>query len=740
MTIVVDILSSAIKNSRKLFFSMLVLNIIDWSVTYAQKQYSTFSTIDELNIGSSCQNIVTGDFNGDGLWDIATYRSKYLTVLYATDDTSTWKLQDYRFDKKILVSVAADVNNDGQSDLTMLTSDPLTLKVFLGTQKDTLVLKWKFTVEGDSFNLDIKDINNDGKNDILLFGKQITGIMTFLGKGNGTFKNPQYLIPEYSLSNIFINDINNDGLIDVLGVNWLSNQISLFTSYARLKYNIPSTIDFPNEPIAVIPTQINGDGITDIIVGFQDERKITTMLGDGLGNFYPHQDIELLDTFDKMIIADIDYGGTAEMVTIHKSKGYISLWIKDSLGFFSENAQYSLGRNPGDAELITHPKTNYYDLLFTDTKEKKLNFVYNSKVSLPARNDVKYITGVKPTSIKAIDILQSGNIDLVIANEGSKSISIFKNNAAGIYDGQVCIQTPINYPKSLNVKVKKPGLFFALTTHANSNQISVTEVTLTDYNHNNFSITMPDSPEILEMNFSVPSNYLYFSVGTRGLSDKYNNVYLYERISRTKFTEKEITMVLSSKVLSCTAQDINNDGRTDLVYIKNNSKNSISSCITFSYVQNIKPINKCVYTLKDTVSGNILLIGNDVDSDGLADIMLSSSDKNELNIFLNRGDSIFYSAPNYKISNIKINNKNDIQFIDTDNDKKVDMIVKNALTKTLQAFIAKGNGVFHSPKRLMGIEGVSSFVVGDFDKDGLPDFALTYENDGYVRIIYGKKQ
>jgi hypothetical protein len=739
MTIVVDIFLSAIKNPRKLFFSMLVLNIIDWSVTFSQRQYSTFSTIDELTVGSSCQNIVTGDFNGDGLWDIVTYRSKYLTVLYATDDTLGWTAKAYRFDKEILVAIAADVNNDGQSDLTMLTSDPLTLKVFLGTQKDTLILKWKFILEGDSFNLNVNDINNDGKNDILLFGKKITGIMTFLGKGNGTFKIPQYLIPEFSFSNIFINDINNDGLVDVIGVNWLSNQINLFTSYARLKYNIPSTIDFMYEPITVLPTQINGDGITDIIVGFQDERLITTMLGDGLGNYFPHQDIELLNTYDKMIIADIDYGGTDEMVTIHKSKGYLSLWIKDSLGYFSENAQYSLGRNSGDAALIYHPKTNYCDLLFTNTREKKLNYVYNSKVSLPAKNDVKYITGVRPTSIRAIDILHSGNIDLVIANEGSKSISIFKNNTTGVFDGQVCIQTPIDYPKSLNVKVKKPGLFFALTTHANSNQISVTEVTLADYSHSSYDLTMADTPEILEINFSVPNNYLYFSVGTRDLDDKYYNVFLYERISRTKFTEKEITQALSAKVINCTAQDINNDGRTDLVYLKNNSKNSISSCIAFSYVQNIKPINKCVYTLKDTNSGNYLLFGNDIDSDGLVDIMLSSSDKNELNIFLNRGDSIFYSVPNYKISNIKINNKNDIQFIDVDNDKKVDMIVENALTKTLQAFIAKGNGIFHSPKRLMGIEGVSSFVVADFDNDGLPDFALTYENDGYVRIIYGRK-
>ena len=39
----------------------------------------------------------------------------------------------------------------------------------------------------------------------------------------------------------------------------------------------------------------------------------------------------------------------------------------------------------------------------------------------------------------------------------------------------------------------------------------------------------------------------------------------------------------------------------------------------------------------------------------------------------------------------------------------------------------------------MGIEGVSSFVADDFDKDGLTDFALTYEADGYVRIIYGRR-
>lgn len=739
MTIVVDILSSAIKNSRKLFFSMLVLNIIDWSVTYSQKQYSIFSTIDELNIGSSCQNIVTGDFNGDGLWDILTYRSKYLTVLYATDDTSGWTSKAYRFDKEIVVCVAADMNNDSRSDLTMITSDPPTLRVYLGMQNDTLVLKWKFILEGDSFNLKVNDINSDGKNDILLFGKQIAGVMIFLGRGNGTCKNPQFLLSEYSFSDIFIDDINKDGLVDVLGVNWLSNQINLFTSYARLKYNIPSTIDFLDEPIAVIPTQIDGDGITDIVVGFQEGKQITTLLGDGLGNYYSYQNIELLDTFDKMIIADIDYGGTDEILTYHKSKGYLALFIKDSLGYFSETAQFSLGRNPGDAALIYHANTNYYDLLFTNTKEKKLNFVCNSKVSLPAQNDVKYITGVRPTSIKAIDILKSGDIDLVIANEGSKSISIFKNNNTGSFDGQVCLKTPIDYPRSLDVKVKKPGLFFALTTHANSNQISVTEVTLADYNHSSFDLTMTDTPEILDMNFSVPNNYLYFSVGTQDLDDKYYNVFLYERISRTKFTEKEITQALASKVLSCAAQDVNNDGQTDLVYLKNNLKYSVSSCVAFSYIQNIKPINKCFYTLKDTTSGNYLILGNDIDSDGLIDMIISLPDKNELNISLNRGDTTYYSLPSHHISKIKINSKHDIQFIDVDNDKKVDMIVANALTKTLQAYIAKGDGSFYSPKRLMGIEGVSSFVVNDFDNDGLPDFALTYKNDGYCRIIYGRK-
>jgi hypothetical protein len=67
------------------------------------------------------------------------------------------------------------------------------------------------------------------------------------------------------------------------------------------------------------------------------------------------------------------------------------------------------------------------------------------------------------------------------------------------------------------------------------------------------------------------------------------------------------------------------------------------------------------------------------------------------------------------------------------------MIVANALTKTLQVYVAEGEFSFLAPKRLMGIEGVSSFVVDDFDNDGLADFALTYEADGYVRIIYGRK-
>jgi len=40
---------------------------------------------------------------------------------------------------------------------------------------------------------------------------------------------------------------------------------------------------------------------------------------------------------------------------------------------------------------------------------------------------------------------------------------------------------------------------------------------------------------------------------------------------------------------------------------------------------------------------------------------------------------------------------------------------------------------------LMSIKGVSSFVIADFDNDGIPDYALSYINDGYIKIIYGQK-
>jgi hypothetical protein len=736
MIIVVNIFSYAIRDPRKLFFNILILSIIDWSITFSQKQYSIFSTIEELPLGASCQNIVTGDFNGNGRYDIATYRSKYLTVHYTADDSLGWKSSTYRFDKEILQVVAGDVNNDGKSDLTILTANPLSLRVYLGEPNDTLIFKWKYALEGDSYNIQVNDINGDGKNDILLFGEKITGIVTFLGKGDGTFKSPQNLLPDNSFSNIAIVDNNKDGLKDVLAINWISNQVLLYTSYARLKYNLPSTMDFQDEPTRVLTTEINNDGITDIAVSFRNGRHITTLLGDGLGNFNLYQDIKLSDEIDKMIIADVEYGGTDEILTFHKSKKYLSLWIKDNKGYFTETAQYSLGKNPGDVDLLLHSNTNYYDLLFTDLIEKKLNFVNNSKIALPVKNEFKYITGLKPTSIKALDILKTGSVDLVIANEGSKSISLFKNNGYGYFEGQVSIQTPIEYPKSVNAEVKKPGLFFALTTHNESNQLSVTEVTLADYSHSSFNLTMPARPEVLDMNFSKPENLLSFCVYVREMNEKYYHIFLYERISRTKFTEKEITQSLSSKILGCTAADINNDGRKDFLYLKDNSKYSLNSCAVFSYLQNEKVINKCFYSFKDTNSNSYQMIGKDINADGFTDIITYLPSNNELMFAINKGDTNF-SKIDSRISNIKINNVEDVQFYDLDKDNKTDMIV--ALTKTLQVYVAEGEFSFLAPKRLMGIEGVSSFVVDDFDNDGLADFALTYEADGYVRIIYGRK-
>ena len=181
----------------------------------------------------------SGDFNGDGLTDLAivnSSRARIEFLLQRKDGvqsgdpeksarTDRWNpiLEVSRFDKQPLVIghaalalIVGDWNGDKRQDIAFITDDE---KLVLRMQGDkgTWTEKREFTLDStadDTEVLAVRDLNGDGRDDIALLTN--TRLMVLLQKAPGEWADPQnYALGEGGCAGLSIADLDADDRADL---------------------------------------------------------------------------------------------------------------------------------------------------------------------------------------------------------------------------------------------------------------------------------------------------------------------------------------------------------------------------------------------------------------------------------------------------------------------------------------------------------------------------------------------
>ncbi len=613
--------------------------------------------------------VATGDFNGDGKLDWAVSNGQDNSVwLYLGNGDGTASLPTILPTTGIAPAwmIATDLNGDGKLDLVVAEADSSTIGVFLGNGDGTFQTEARYSVPAAPLFLLAGDFTGDGKVDIAagMIGATTTGPIAVLpGDGQGHLGTAVFTgDPNASVGYwLAAADLNGDGKLDLIVVDpddgpphggaqaYLNNGNGTFTAGQVLFVNDFLPPPTPSDlALSVAIADVNNDGCQDVV---------------------------MTDSYGLAYVFDGNCNGT----------------------FVTPGTTYALGDIGGAIQLVDVNGDGVLDLV---TSGVLLSGAGGPGLGSVAGNEVSVLFGdgsghfgagrtyrgdLSMYSMAVADLNGDGFPDLVTANQGSNTATVYMNDGSGGFgDPQ--------------------GEAFG---------------------YNSGLTNAPDSP------------FVFADVDGNGTLD----MVLLESAQHYGETPLEIATLLndgtgkfSPPILtpawpsggtqipgSLTLADFRNTGHPDILILGN----TFATPFIF-FAPNIGGGQFGQYTMTTPAGAQGPMAAGDFNGDGKLDFVTASipaspTPSEVLTVFLGNGDGTFQTGQSITFETGSNQAEPTLVYVgDFNRDGNLDVLVLGgAQGGTLYEFLGNGDGTFQAGKPLFATFG--AFVLADVNNDGWPD-------------------
>lgn len=227
--------------------------------------------------------VINGDWNGDGLQDLATAGFDGVLTFSAVGDAGFSAPELQLVGGRATALTSGDWNRDGRPDLavTVAASSDVTLLQNAGADGGfiaTYVAAGAATVGA----LRSGDYDRDGKPDVLVAVSN--GLSVLRGAGNGTFLAPLRTTLGVTPVRLTQGDWNHDGVLDV-AMTTTGTVVRVLLGTGTGTFALSGDLPISSGARDIASADVNRDGNLDLVVADLGASAVNAYLGDGNGNF-----------------------------------------------------------------------------------------------------------------------------------------------------------------------------------------------------------------------------------------------------------------------------------------------------------------------------------------------------------------------------------------------------------------------------------------------------------------------
>ena len=348
------------------------------------------------------------------------------------------------------VAFAGDFNGDGIPDLaytTTVSNSPVTLSIMLSFGSSAPTTKTMTLCPiGTNPLVNFADVNNDKKLDLIFY---CNGYLTIqLGNSDGTFQTPAYF-PSNPIAPVFV-DLNGDGYLDIAGLlaGAQANtppQVAVYINHGAAGPGVfasPKLYPAPSSAAGLAAGDFNGDGKQDLLTTTYTTLPVSTgfsvLYGNGDGTLNPGK-AQSTASFSGFTVGDFNGDGVTDVALLLLSSPNslytsVQILLGSTSGTFTPGASLPLVATAGST-------AGYFGPLTTAalTTDGNLDLIVTTSVLNIFHGDGKgnftptgsYSVGFAAYPPSFADVNQDGKQDLILANPAAAYI--FPGNGDGTF-------------------------------------------------------------------------------------------------------------------------------------------------------------------------------------------------------------------------------------------------------------------------------------------------------------------